>query len=95
MDRRAKHGRHYCGSMTTENAARSVARVAAFLRLEAYSRSVSQGSIAEAAGVSRSAMNEYLNGRMTLPLGTFFDICFALGLEPDEVLREGRKQDGQ
>ena len=73
--------------MTTEESAARSAHIAKDLRDRAYSSRVSQGRLALAAGVSRSAVNEHLNGRTPIVMSVFLDYCDALGVEPETILR--------
>lgn len=77
--------------MTTDKAAKITAAIANRLRVEAFNRRVSQGALAETVGVSRSAINEYLNGKSPIPLAAYLDMCDRLGLDSEDVLREAFK----
>lgn len=76
-----------CG-MTTEQAEKYAKQIAGRLRAEAFARRVSQGAIAQAAGVSRSTINEYLNGHTPIPMGAYLDICTALNISPQGLIAE-------
>lgn len=77
--------------MTTEQSARVTAYMAERLRAEAFGRRISQGAIAEKISLSRSAVNEYLNGRTQIPIGVYLDICAAIGLDAEGIMREARE----
>lgn len=76
--------------MTTEQSAAITAKIAGRLRASAYDRHISQGKLAEAAGLSRSAVNEHLNGRRPIPMPVFLDYCRALGLDAVAVLQDAQ-----
>lgn len=77
--------------MTTEESERVTAYIAERLRVMAFSQRVSQGEIGKRAGLSRSAVNEYLNGKAPIPLSAFIDICAAIGAKADEVLADAQR----
>lgn len=74
--------------MTTSESARINRRVSERLRSAAFERRVTQASIAQRAKLSRSAVNEYLNGHKDMPFPAFLDICAAVGLDPHVLLSE-------
>lgn len=77
--------------MTTEQSAAVTVKIAEELRALAFKKRVSQGSLAKAAGLSRSAVNEHLNARTPIPMPVFLDYCQVLGEDPAAVLRAAQE----
>lgn len=48
---------------------------------------VSQGAVAEAAGVDRKTINRIENGHFSPNLDTFFRICTALDVKPENLVK--------
>jgi transcriptional regulator with XRE-family HTH domain len=57
------------------------------IRVELFERDMSQAELAEAIGVEPATMNRYLRGRRTLNMRQYSQICDALDLEADELMR--------
>jgi transcriptional regulator with XRE-family HTH domain len=79
--------------MATDMAEEATQNIATYLRHEAYLRSITQGTIAESAHLSRSAVNDYLRGKKEMRLPAFLDICAAIGVNPDDVLLRAVKNE--
>lgn len=72
--------------MTTSDAAAYQTALATQLKVELVERSWTQKDLAEAVGVGRPAMNEYLKGRKSIPMPTFFKVAEVLGLTPATLM---------
>lgn len=70
----------------TTNAERYEAALATQIRVELTERDMTQRDLAEAVGVGRPAMNNYLKGHKSMPMPTFLDVAEALGLTPDVLM---------
>lgn len=77
--------------MTTEKTARVTAHIAGQLRVLAFQRRVSQQAIASRSGLSRSAVNEYLNGRKVIPMSAYLNICDALDVDSVAILAAAQR----
>ena len=73
--------------MATDSAVETTQFIATYLRNKAYYNRIAQGVIAERAQLSRSAVNDYLNGNVEMRLTAFLDVCAAIGVNPDDVVR--------
>jgi len=76
--------------MTTAESAETVRKIADLLRVAAFQRRITQGAIAKSAGLSRSAVSEYLNGHTAIPLSAYLDLCAALRINPNDLLDEAQ-----
>lgn len=56
---------------------------------------VSQGDLAEHAGVSRESISNYLNGKRAMPLGVLVAICERLGVSMTDLVNRAYSQLGQ
>lgn len=61
-------------------------RIVTHLRGEAFTRGFTQGQLADAAGVTRVTMNNYLTGKTSMPIEVFLKVCEVLGLDPYKVI---------
>lgn len=55
---------------------------------------VTQTAIADALGVHRSVINRQIRGHQDMTLGRVGELAWALGLEPEFVLKERENEDG-
>jgi plasmid maintenance system antidote protein VapI len=63
------------------------AAVATEVRVELAVQRMSQKALAEAVGVGREALNNYLNGHRDMPMPVFIRIAEALGLTAQELMQ--------
>lgn len=49
-------------------------------------QALTQGALAELAGIDRKTINRIENGHFSPSLDTFFRICYALSVRPAEVV---------
>lgn len=63
-------------------------QVASNLRAELSRRRISQETFAEMAGISRSSLNQRLNGRTVLDLAELEQFADLLGIEPAKLLND-------
>lgn len=78
--------------MTTAEAERYGKQLAEFLRLRALNLRVSQQRLAEAAGVTRQTMNDWLNGKTFISITALIDVCPLLNLTPAQALEAAKHQ---
>jgi transcriptional regulator with XRE-family HTH domain len=69
---------------TTEE--RMEAALGTQLKIELTERGMSQADLADAVGVGRVAVNKYIKGHVSIPMGTFVKVAGALGLTPDVLM---------
>lgn len=56
---------------------------------------ITQGELAEAAGISRESMNNYLRGRSSMPLPVLIAICDHLGVSMHDLVKAADTQSKQ
>jgi transcriptional regulator with XRE-family HTH domain len=56
------------------------------IKVEMAGRSMTQQDLADAVGVGRPAMNNYLRGHKSMPMKTVYGVAAAFGLSPAELL---------
>lgn len=74
--------------MTTQEAERFNALVGALLRSKASFQKVSVAALARKAGIERTVLTRYLDGKRVMPLAVLYDVCDALALDPQSVMAE-------
>ena len=62
-------------------------KIAARIKKRRGELAVSQGAVADAAGVDRKTINRIENGHFSPSLDTFFRICTALDVEPEVLIK--------
>lgn len=62
-------------------------KVAARMKERRAELAVSQGAVADAAGVDRKTINRIENGHFSPSLDTFFRICIALDVAPEVLVK--------
>lgn len=56
------------------------------IRAEMAANNTSQGQLAQKIGISRGALNRYLQNHVSLPYSTIVDIADALGITTTELI---------
>jgi len=62
------------------------------IEVEMVEHDLSQGKLAEAIGISRGAMNRYLNNHRTFDYGQIVDIAEVFGLTAGELIRRAESR---
>lgn len=81
--------------MTTYGS-RLEAALATQIKVELVERNMNQKELAEAVGIGRPAMNNYMKLHRSMPMPTFFKVAEVLSLSPKELMEraEARIQPG-
>lgn len=69
----------------------SEAQIARQIRVEMARIDMEQGILADRAGMARSTLSRYLQGRRSMTMPTFFRIAEVLELPPSELLERAAK----
>lgn len=67
--------------------------IARLLADAAAGAGITQSELARRMHSNQSAVQRWLNGERSIPLGDFLRICDTLGLDPADVIRRARGND--
>lgn len=67
------------------------AQLAHQIRVELVERGMSQGELADLAGVGRPALSGYMQGHRSMRMDMFIRIAGALGIAPSELLERAAR----
>jgi len=81
----------YSVAMSSDEAEAYSAQIADHLRVMQITKHVSQQRLADAAGVHRSTVSEWLNNHTPITASALYDLCGPLGTTPEEVFSAVRK----
>jgi len=71
--------------MTTSEA-RYEAALAQQIKVELAERGMDQKDLAEAIGIHKVTMSQYMTGKLSMKMPTFYKVSEALGLTPAELM---------
>lgn len=68
------------------------AAISMIIKMEMTAHEMTQAKLAEAIGIGRVALNNYLAGKREIPFGTFMRIVDVLGVSPQFVFTEAERR---